>query len=277
VLRVRSGRRDHAQAQDAASGVFTGETARLFMPVSPLLSVLVPVYNERATLEPLLRRVQELPLDLEIIIVDNVSTDGTREWLEGLLRSGEAGEPDSPHRLRAVLQSENKGKGASVRRGLALARGEWVVVQDADLEYDPRDLLRLLELAQSKRLDAVFGTRLSPRSDTLRDQPRTAFFYGRVGLTLFYRVLYGAPLGDVATCYKLMRRRFALELDLRCDGFDLDFEIAAKVALAHKRGARVGQRPISYRPRTELEGKKIRAVHDGLRAMWALLRFRFMR
>lgn len=260
-----------------ASRFAVGETARFFMPASPLLSVLVPVYNERATLEPLLRRVQELPLDLEIIVVDNVSTDGTRQWLEELLASGEAGSEDSQNLLRVVLQSENLGKGASVRRGLALARGQWVVVQDADLEYDPRDLVRLLDLAQSKRLDAAFGTRLSPHSKSLRDQPRTAFFYGRVGLTLFYRVLYGAPLGDVATCYKLMRRPFALGLKLRCDGFDLDFEIAAKVALAHKRGARVGQRPISYVPRTELEGKKIRAVHDGLRAMWALVRFRFMR
>ncbi len=243
---------------------------------SPILSVIVPVYNERATLEPLLRRVQELPLDLEIIIVDNVSSDGTREWLEGLLGSGEAGGEDSTAPLRVVFQRENRGKGASVRRGLTLARGEWVVVQDADLEYDPRDLLKLLHFAQSKRLDAVFGTRLSPRSDTLRAQPRTAFFYGRVGLTLFYRVLYGAPLGDVATCYKLMRRSFAQSLGLRCDGFDLDFEIAAKVALAHKRGARVGQRPISYQPRTELEGKKIRVVRDGARAAWALVKFRFL-
>lgn len=247
------------------------------MPASPLLSVLVPVYNERATLEPLLRRVQQLPLDLEIIVVDNVSGDGTREWLEELLKTGEAGDESSDARLRVVFQRENRGKGASVRRGLSLARGEWVVVQDADLEYEPRDLLKLLDRAQAKRLDVVFGTRLSPGSQTLRAQPRTAFFYGRVGLTLFYRVLYGAPLGDVATCYKLMRRAFAQSLDLRCDGFDLDFEIAAKVALAHKRGARVGQMPISYQPRTELEGKKIRVVRDGLRAMWALLRFRFAR
>jgi len=244
---------------------------------SPVLSVIVPVYNERATLEPLLKQVGALPLDLEIIVVDNVSTDGTREWLQNEINEGRAGDADSDANVRVVLQQENKGKGASVRRGLSLARGQWVVVQDADLEYDPRDLLRLLDMGQKKRLDAVFGTRLSPGSDTLARQPRTAFFYGRVGLTLFYRVLYGAPLGDVATCYKLMQRPFANSLNLRCDGFDLDFEIAAKVALAHKRGARVGQRPISYQPRTELEGKKIRVVHDGLRAMLALLRFRFMR
>ena len=241
----------------------------------PLLSVLVPVYNEHATLEEILSRVRALPLDLEIIVVDNVSDDGTREFLQGLVESGEAGDEDSPARLRVAFQDENRGKGASVRRALGLARGSWTIVQDADLEYDPRDFQKLLDLAQRKRLDAVFGTRLAPGSATRRDQPRTAFFYGRVGLTLFYRVLYGAPLDDVATCYKLLRRPFALSLDLRCDGFDLDFEIAAKVARARKKGARVGQTPIWYRPRTELEGKKIRVVRDGLRAAWALLRFRF--
>ncbi len=242
---------------------------------TPLLSVLMPVYNERATLEEILRRVRAVPLDTEIIVVDNVSSDGTREFLQGLLDSGEAGDEHSDSRLRVAFQSENLGKGASVRRALGLARGEWTIVQDADLEYDPRDFGKLLDLAQRKRLDAAFGTRLAPGSATRRDQPRTAFFYGRVGLTLFYRVLYGAPLDDVATCYKLMRRPFALSLDLKCDGFDLDFEVAAKVARARSRGARVGQTPISYRPRTELEGKKIRVVHDGLRAAWALLRFRF--
>ena len=245
------------------------------MPDSPpLLSVLMPVYNERATLEEILRRVRAIPLDLEIIVVDNVSDDGTREYLQSLLESGEAGDADSPARLRVVFQSENKGKGSSVRRALGLARGEWVIAQDADLEYDPRDYQKLLDLAARKRLDAVFGTRLAPGSATRRDQPRTAFFYGRVGLTVFYRVLYGAPLDDVATCYKLMERTFALSLDLRCDGFDLDFEIAAKVALARKHGARVSQTPIRYHPRTELEGKKIRVVRDGVRAAWALLRFR---
>lgn len=246
------------------------------MPDSPpLLSVLVPVYNERSTLEEVLHRVRALPLDLEMIVVDNVSDDGTREYLQSLIENGEAGDEKSQGRLRVAFQTENLGKGSSVRRALKLARGEWVIVQDADLEYDPHDFQKLLDLANRKRLDAVFGTRLAPGSATRRDQPRTAFFYGRVGLTLFYRVLYGAPLDDVATCYKLMRRQFALSLDLKCDGFDLDFEIAAKAARARKRGARLGQIPIWYRPRTELEGKKIRVVRDGLRAAWALLRFRF--
>ena len=243
------------------------------------LSVLMPVWNESATLEEIIRRVQAVDLDKEIIIVDNVSTDGTREILQAMLRRGHAGTPDSAARVRIAFQEENRGKGASVRRALELARGDWVIVQDADLEYDPRDYLRLLSAAQKRNLDAVFGTRL--KGDTRAGQPRTSFFYGRVGLSVFFRLLYGSPLSDVATCYKLLKRPLAQNLDLQSDGFDLDFEIAAKVARAargrgtRRREIRVGEIPISYAPRTELEGKKIRAVHDGWRAARALLKFRF--
>lgn len=238
----------------------------------------MPVYNERATLSEIVRRVQNVPLDLEIIIVDNVSSDGTREELQAMIASGQAGQADSNHRVRVAFQSENRGKGASVRRALDLARAPHVIVQDADLEYDPRDYLRLFEAARRPRraLDAVFGTRLHRGTDARALQPRTAFFYGRVGLSVAFRLLYGAPLSDVATCYKLMRRDFALGLGLQSDGFDLDFEIAAKVAKARKRGAKFGEIPISYAPRTELEGKKIRAGRDGARAIWALLKFRFL-
>ncbi|PQV64587.1 Glycosyltransferase involved in cell wall bisynthesis [Abditibacterium utsteinense] len=247
-------------------------------PDIPLLSVLVPVYNERATLAEILRRVREVPIEMEIIVVDNVSTDGTREDLRALIANNAAGEADSNHGLRIAFQSENRGKGASVRRALGLARGTWIIVQDADLEYNPRDFLRLFEAAHgSKRpLDAVFGTRLHRGTMARQKQPRTAFFYGRVGLSVVFRVLYGAPLSDVATCYKLMRRDFAQSLNLKSDGFDLDFEIAAKIARARSRGARFSEIPISYAPRTELEGKKIRVVRDGARAMWALVKFRFL-
>ncbi len=280
------------------------------------LSVLMPVYNERATLGEILRRVQAVPLDKEIIVVDNCSTDGTREDLRVMLARGEAGEAASDHPLRVVLQEQNRGKGASVRRALDLARGEWVVVQDADLEYDPRDIIKMLAAAEraaeraSKRLKAksarlhdksrnsgprrsvrrwnvrrrsagavaVFGTRLAAQK---RDgtQPcqaaqrqRGLFLYGRIGLSVVFRVLYGVPLSDVATCYKLMPRETARALELRGSGFDLDFEIAARLA---RRGVRILEVPISYQPRSRHEGKKIRAVRDGWRAVWTLLRFRF--
>ena len=234
----------------------------------------MPVWNESATLEEITRRVAAVEIDKEIIIVDNVSTDGTREILQAMLDGSHAGPADSDARVRIAFQDENRGKGASVRRALELARGDWVIVQDADLEYDPRDYLKLMEAAQKRRLDVVFGTRL--KGDTRAGQPRTSFFYGRVGLSVFFRLLYGSPLSDVATCYKLLKRPFAQTLDLQSSGFDLDFEVAAKVARAAKqRKIRVGEVPISYAPRTELEGKKIRAVHDGLRAARALLKFRW--
>ncbi|HEX9996779.1 MAG TPA: glycosyltransferase family 2 protein [Abditibacterium sp.] len=244
---------------------------------SPLLSVLIPVYNERATLSEILQRVKNVPLDKEIIIVDNVSTDGTREDLHEVIARGEAGDEWSDAPVRVVFQTQNIGKGSSVRRALQLARGHWVIVQDADLEYDPRDYMRLLAAAtRPKRpLDAVFGNRLGRGSLAREKMPRTAFFYGRVGLSVFFRMLYGAPLSDVATCYKWMRRDFALGLNLQSDGFDLDFEIAAKIARARKNGARFGEISVSYAPRTELEGKKIRVVRDGVRAAWALVKFRF--
>lgn len=238
------------------------------------LSVLMPVWNESATLEEILRRVEAVEIDKEIIIVDNVSTDGTREILQAMLDSSHAGLADSQARVRIAFQDENEGKGSSVRRALELARGDWVIVQDADLEYDPRDYLKLMEAARKRKLDVVFGTRL--KGDTRAGQPRTSFFYGRVGLSVFFKLLYGSPLSDVATCYKLLKRPIAQTLDLQSSGFDLDFEIAAKVArAARKRRIRVGEVPISYAPRTELEGKKIRAVHDGLRAARALMKFRW--
>jgi glycosyltransferase involved in cell wall biosynthesis len=241
------------------------------------LSVLMPVFNERATLEEILRRVAQVPVSKEIIIVDNCSTDGTREVLHALVERGDAGEEASTHDVRVALQERNEGKGSSVRRALKNARGEFVIVQDADLEYDPRDYVKLLEAAEKKRNDVVFGTRLLRGTKTRREQPRTSFYYGRVGLSVLLRVLYGAPISDVATCYKLLRRGVAEALDLKSSGFDLDFEIGAKVAKLKRRGAiRYAEVPISYRPRTELEGKKIRALHDGLRAARALIKYRFV-
>lgn len=239
------------------------------------LSVLMPVYNERATLREIVRRVQEVPLDKEIIIVDNCSTDGTREELQALLDSGEAEDESGTGRLRIVLQAENKGKGSSVRRALELARGEWVIVQDADLEYDPQDYLKLLAVAERspKRL-AVFGSRLKQGTAARQGMPHTSFYYGRIGLSILFRVLYASPLSDVATCYKLMRRDLAQSLPLKGSGFELDFEIPARL---RRRGVRIYEVPISYAPRTELEGKKIRAVQDGLRAAWTLIKYRFAR
>lgn len=241
------------------------------------LSVLMPVYNESATLEEILRRVQAVAVEKEIIVVDNCSTDGSRELMQQWLAFGEAGEAGSESSLRVIFQEENRGKGSSVRRALDEACGEWVIIQDADLEYDPQDFLKLLEAAKDQGYDAVFGTRLLPGTDARQGMPKTSFYFGRLGLAWLFKVLFKTALSDVATCYKLMKRSVAQQLQLESNGFDLDFEIAAKLARkADNANWKLGEVPISYQPRTELEGKKIHAVRDGWRAVRALLRYRFL-
>lgn len=224
------------------------------------LTIIIPVYNEQATFAELLAAVRALPVEKELIVVDNVSTDGTREQVAAL-----AGQPD----LLPVLQSVNRGKGSSVRVGLALARGEWVVVQDADLEYEPRDILELLSRAEAGGHDAVFGSRLLGR------RPDVPWHHalGRDLLNLLFRVLYGARLTDVATCYKLMRTAPAQQLLLESVGFDLDYELPCQLRRA---GLTIVEAPVNYRPRTIAAGKKLRWT-DGIVALRALLRYRWGR
>ncbi len=224
----------------------------------PKLSIIVPVYNERATVLTVLEQVRRLPVSKEIIVVENCSTDGTRE----LLANYQA--PD----VRIILQAKNLGKGTSVKLGIALAKGEWVIIQDADLEYDPNDILRLLAFAEQTDQVAVFGSRLL----TGNPQGMWAFYIGRVVLNLIFRLLFAARTTDVATCYKLVRADVAKRLRLRCSGFDLDFELASAL---RRLGYEIAEVPISYRPRTVAEGKKIRAM-DGLRAIATMLRVRLM-
>ena len=223
------------------------------------LTIVIPVYNERGTLPEILSRVRALALDKEIIVIDNCSTDGTREYLQSLHLA----------QVRVVLQSANYQKGTSVRKGIELARGEYTVIQDADLEYDPEDLLKLLRVAEEEGAPAVFGSRfLDPEQARGPLIPR----FGRNRLNDLFRVLYWSPLTDIATCYKLARTELLRGLNLRCSGFDLDYEIAAKLA---KTGVAIREVAVSYRPRTTAEGKKL-VWTDGLRAGWALLKFRFV-
>lgn len=224
------------------------------------LSVIMPVYNERGTVCEVLERVRAVPIDKEVIIVDNCSTDGTRELLERLDLPG----------VEVIFQPRNLQKGNSVKKGIAAACGEFVVVQDADLEYDPQDYTRLLAEAEKKDVLAVFGSR--PLGAAARGErlPSTIFSLGRDWVTRYFRVLYGSTLTDIATCYKMMRTEVARRLELRRDGFDLDFEIACKLALwASRSGQRLVEVPIYYAPRSVAEGKKIRWL-DGLTAIAAI-------
>jgi glycosyltransferase involved in cell wall biosynthesis len=222
----------------------------------PKLTVVIPVYNERGTVMTVLEKVKALPVSKEIIVIDNLSTDGTRELLETV----------SNPEIRVVLQSKNLGKGTSVKLGFAMAKGEWVIIQDADLEYEPNDILRLLEHAEKAGEVAVFGSRLL----TGNPQGMLAFYIGRVVLNLIFRLLFGARTTDVASCYKLVRSDIAKRLRLRCSGFDLDFELASAL---RRLGYNIAEVPITYRPRTIAEGKKIRPM-DGIKAIATMLRVR---
>jgi glycosyltransferase involved in cell wall biosynthesis len=225
---------------------------------APVLSVVIPVYNERATVEELLRRVRAVAVDKEIIVVDDGSTDGTRELLPTLQT------PDGE--LRVILQDRNRGKGAALRRGFAAAHGAIVIVQDADLEYDPADYPALLAPIERGMADVVYGSRF------LGGPHRVLLFWHYLGnraLTTLSNVLTNLNLSDVWTCYKVFRAEVLQRVRLREDRFGFEAEITAKVARA---GWRVYEVPISYHGRTYAEGKKI-TWRDGIRGVWCTLRY----
>ena len=225
--------------------------------MKPDLTVAIAVYNERATIMQVLERVAAVPLSKEIVIVDNCSTDGTRELLSGV--DGLA---------RVILQPRNMGKGTSIRTAIAQARGDYFIIQDADLEYEPEQLPRLLAHAREHNLDALYGSRVLGGRNTRY----LNYYIGVKGLTWMTNALYGARLTDVATACKMYRTSVVQQLNLRCAGFDLDFELTNKIC---RGGWRIGEVPIPYHPRTFDEGKKIRSA-DGLRAAYVILRDRFI-
>ena len=235
------------------------------MTVSRVLSVIIPAYNERATIEELLRRViaVDTGLQREIIIVDDGSTDGSRE-LYPQLQGRFAGE-----NLRIHLQPSNRGKGAAVRQGFALASGEIVLIQDADLECDPADYPRLLKPILEGRADVVYGSRFLGTSDHRVDSFRHAM--GNKALTILSNFFTNLNLTDMETCYKVFRAEVIRAMKLRSDTFTIEPEITAKVA---KGKWRIHEVAIRYVGRDYAEGKKIR-MKDGLKALWAIVRFRF--
>jgi len=244
----------------------------------PKLSVVIPVYNEKATIDEILRRVIDTPFRKEIVLVDDCSTDGTRQILEkmALLQSSgepqasafDGGDPIDLHDLRIFFQQQNQGKGAALRRGFAEVTGDIVLVQDADLEYDPRDYEKLLEPLVDGRADVVFGSRF------LGGPQRVHYFWHYVAnkvLTLLSDIFTNLKLTDMETCYKVFRREVLQGITLKSDRFGFEPEITAKVA---KGNWRVYEVPISYAGRTYEEGKKI-TWKDGVQALWCIIRFRF--
>jgi glycosyltransferase involved in cell wall biosynthesis len=241
------------------------------------LSIIIPVYNEIGTIADILQRVRAVELkvpvgygpengtvvelDREIVVVDDGSTDGTRRILRTL--EGRLG-------VTVVLHERNQGKGAAVRTGLQHASGDVMLIQDADLEYDPRDYPALLQPILENRSQVVYGSRF-------RGGPTKAMFFwhmlGNRFLTLVTNILYNTILSDMETCYKAFTREVADQLDLKAPGWGFDPEITAQIL---RRGYRVYEVPISYTGREFEEGKKI-SWRDGLTVLWTLIKYRFRR
>jgi glycosyltransferase involved in cell wall biosynthesis len=225
------------------------------------LSVVVPVYNEAGTIEEIIRRIEATGLASEIVVVDDGSKDGTREVLDKLRRL------ERPN-LGIYFHERNQGKGAAVRTGIGAAKGDIILVQDADLEYDPRDYGILLEPMLEGRADVVYGSRF------LGGPHRVLFFWHYVVnrmLTFLSNVLTNLNLTDMEVGYKVFKRSALEGIEIKSDRFNFEPEITAKVA---KRKLRIYEVPISYAGRTYEEGKKI-GVRDGLEALWTILKYRF--
>ncbi len=225
------------------------------------LSVVIPVYNERDTIGEIVNRVQRVNISKEIIIVDDGSTDGTRERLQQI--QAEQGN------VHLILQPRNMGKGKALRAGFAAATGEYVIVQDADLEYDPEDYHKLLGPLERQQADAVYGSRF-----ITTEEHRVLYFWHSMGnklLTLLSNMATDLNLSDMETCYKVFRRELIQSIELEEDRFGFEPEITCKLARARARIYEVG---IAYHGRTYEEGKKI-GFKDGLRALWCILKYRF--
>jgi glycosyltransferase involved in cell wall biosynthesis len=228
------------------------------LSTEPVLSVIVPAYNESGTIEAMARRLRELPLALEIIAIDDASTDGTGAVLDRLAQGGLVD--------RVVHHPVNRGKGAALRSGIAAATGDVIVVQDADLEYDPADLLALLKPIRAGRADAVYGSRFQGGPH------RVLFFWHMVGnqfLTFLSNMFTNLNLTDMESCYKMVRADLMKRLPLTSNRFGFEVEITARLAQAK---ARIWEMPISYDGRTYAEGKKI-SWRDGLAAVFHIVRY----
>ena len=226
--------------------------------VNPLLSVVMPAYNERDTIEEIVRRVLAVPLRIELVVIDDASTDGTRDILQTLA---------SALSFKLLLQPHNRGKGAALARGFAEATGDIVVIQDADLEYSPEEYPELIELICTGRADVVYGSRFIGRHRVFL----FTHFLGNRLLTGLTNMLYNTMLTDMETCFKAMRIDVLRSMTLRSERFGIEPELTAKI---FKRGYRVYEVPITYDGRGYEEGKKI-TWKDGVVAVWTLLKYRF--
>ena len=265
------------------------------------LSVIIPVYNEKNTILKILKKVRNVPVDKEIIIVDDGSTDGTREILKSplapLFQSGEKqtvavrfiarrGRPmclperkeiaalkktflamTNKNEIKVILKQKNEGKGSAIRTGLKKVTGDVVIIQDADLEYDPDDYLKLLEAMRKTNAGVVYGSRVLSKSE----KSSFAFYFGGRLLSILTNILYKTRITDEPTCYKMFKTNIIKSLSLECKGFEFCPEVTAKLC---KAGHKIVEIPIQYYPRKIKDGKKIR-WSDGLTAIYTLIKYKF--
>lgn len=225
------------------------------------LSVVIPVYNEKNTIKKILSKVQSVAgIEKEIIMVDDGSTDGTVEILKDIQKNN----PD----VVMHFKEKNRGKGHTLKIGFALTTGDYVIVQDADLEYDPEDYKKLIRALKEEGVDVVYGSRFSGVYEDMSN----LHYMGNKVLTLATNILFGVLLTDMETCYKLIPGDFVRKIDIKSERFDFEPEITAKIL---KAGLKIREVPITYRGRTHSEGKKI-TWKDGLAAIYTLIKFRFM-
>ncbi|HOV21701.1 MAG TPA: glycosyltransferase family 2 protein [bacterium] len=222
------------------------------------LSVIIPVYNERDTINKIIEKVRKVPIEKEIIIVDDGSTDGTQNILKNFNNKD----------IKVILKEKNEGKGMSIREGLKYVSGDIVVIQDADLEYEPMDFLKMIEVMKRNNAEVVYGSRI------LGKGKKSSFFFYLGGrfLSCIVNILYNAKITDEPTCYKMFRTDVIKKINLKCTGFEFCPEVTAKV---RKMGYKIFEVPIHYIPRSIKEGKKIR-LKDGIIATWTLIKYKFI-
>ncbi len=226
------------------------------------LSIIIPVFNEKNTILEILKRIETVDLsdfaiEKEIIIIDDGSNDGTRDILKKL-----------ENKYKIIYHGKNSGKGTAIRTGLKEASGDYILIQDADLEYDPKDYRKIIEYAFKNNAEVVYGSRRLNHNN----MSNLSFYLGGVFLTQMINFLYGTKLTDEATCYKFFKKEIIKSLTLKCRRFEFCPEVTVKIA---KKGIKIYEVSINYNPRSKTEGKKIR-WRDGLEALWTLIKYRFI-
>ncbi|MCP4632587.1 MAG: glycosyltransferase family 2 protein [candidate division Zixibacteria bacterium] len=223
------------------------------------LSIIMPCYNESATVAEILKKVLAVDVDKEIIFVDDGSSDNSVDIVKGFI---------GKCRLTIVKHDTNKGKGAAVKTGIKYATGDVIIIQDADLETDPQDYLPILNKFNDSGVNVVYGSRML---NTKNDRGNMLFWLARVFLSQITNILYGSRISDMETCYKAVRSDVIKQLAIKSNSFDFEPEITAKLL---KSGYKIKEVPIKYYPRTTQEGKKIN-MGDGFKAIWTLIKYRF--